>query len=214
MDEMTLREVIPQDQAEPLTLSAQIAALLLTASRPIPLAKIADVLGYEENEIELALANVDSLFKEETHGFSIRLVSGGYQFRTSARAREVIAKMHPPKGRKFSRAAAETLAVIAYRQPVARAEIEAIRGVDALPTIKTLLEAKVVRIVGHEDSVGQPALYGTTPLFLERFGLNDLAELPTTRELEEFLAEPGEEDAVGEPTVDDTAPEPALEDAA
>jgi segregation and condensation protein B len=96
------------------------------------------------------------------------------------------------KPRRLSQAALETLAVIAYQQPVVKSEIDKIRGVDVAPTIKTLLERKLVKILGYQASVGQPALYGTTEDFLSIFGLSSLAELPTLRDLKALVREPGE----------------------
>ena len=96
------------------------------------------------------------------------------------------------KPRKLSQAALETLAVVAYQQPVVKSEIDKIRGVDVAPTIKTLLERKLIKILGYQASVGQPALYGTTEDFLSIFGLNALSELPSLRDLKALVKEPGE----------------------
>jgi segregation and condensation protein B len=96
------------------------------------------------------------------------------------------------KPRKLSQAALETLAVIAYQQPVVKSEVDKIRGVDVAPTIKTLLERKLVKIIGYQASVGQPALYGTTEDFLQIFGLSSLSALPAMRDLKSLVKEPGE----------------------
>ena len=88
--------------------------------------------------------------------------------------------------------ALETLAVIAYRQPIVRSDMEKIRGVDVTPTLKTLLDRRLIRIVGHQETVGQPALYGTTDDFLKVFGLSSLSQLPTLRDLKELDSDPGE----------------------
>ena len=102
------------------------------------------------------------------------------------------------RSKRLSKAAAETLAIVAYRQPVQKAEIEAIRGVDAIQTVKTLLDAKLIRIVGRDTTPGTPALYGTTDVFLEKFGLADLSELPSVRELKELESEPDESEVFSE----------------
>jgi segregation and condensation protein B len=94
--------------------------------------------------------------------------------------------------RKLSQAALETLAVVAYQQPVVKSEIDKIRGVDVAPTIKTLLERKLVKIIGYQASVGQPALYGTTEEFLQVFGLPALSALPSIQDLKALVREPGE----------------------
>ena len=176
-----------------IPLSAQISAALFVSAKPLLLSDLSQATGYSEEEVEEVLQNLAGLFQEEVHGVYLSTVQGGFQLRTSPGAISLLRKMIPAKTRKFSRAAAETLAVIAYKQPVQRAEIEAIRGVDALPTLKTLLEAKVIRVIGRDNEIGKPALYATTEKFLERFGLNDLSELPTTREIQELENEPGEE---------------------
>lgn len=180
------------DSAPALPLPALLAGVLFVATKPLTSETLSEVTGADSSAVEAALEEVQYMFSEQSHGFSLCAVGGGFQLRTSPGIAAAVKKLYPPKIRRLSRAAAETLAVIAYKQPVQRAEIEAIRGVDALPTLKTLVEQKLIRVVGHEDVVGQPALYGTTPVFLERFGLKDLAELPTIRELEQFDEEIGE----------------------
>jgi len=179
-------------QAEELPLGARISAVLLAAGKPVALNTIAKAVKEKKGTVEAAIDNLASLYKDEIHGFSLSQVQGGYQFRTAPGAAAAIREMIPPKAKRLSRAAAETLAVIAYKQPIQRAEIEAIRGVDALPTLKTLLDARVIRTIGRDEDIGKPALYATTETFLERFGLNDLTELPTIPELRELDAEPGE----------------------
>jgi segregation and condensation protein B len=193
---------------EALPLSAIVSALLFTHSRPLSIETLCAATGAEAGEIEAALAAVRSMYQADLHGFALEQAAGGYQLRTSEQAASAVRAMSQPRVKRLSRAAAETLAVIAYKQPVQRAEIEAIRGVDALPTLKTLLDAKLVRLVGHDAAVGQPALYGTTERFLERFGLNDLDELPSLREIEQFSSEPGEaDDAAAEGEVPEVAAE-------
>jgi segregation and condensation protein B len=105
---------------------------------------------------------------------------------------EYVRNLIAVKPRKLSQAALETLAVIAYQQPVVKSEVDKIRGVDVAPTIKTLLERKLVKILGYQATVGQPALYGTTEDFLSIFGLTSLAELPSLRDLKALAKEPGE----------------------
>jgi segregation and condensation protein B len=123
--------------------------------------------------------------------------------------------------RRLSQAALETLSVIAYQQPVVKSEIDKIRGVDVAPTIKTLLERNLVKIIGYQASVGQPALYGTTEDFLKVFGLSSLAALPAMRDLKALAKEPGEaleseasaeNDDIEEPAVEEPVPsEPTQE---
>lgn len=177
---------------EPLPLPAQVASLLFVSLRPLSLEQLATLTHADPETIEEVISTLSAELSEERFGFGIEDVGGSYQLRTSPRAARVVQRLIPPKSRRLSRAAAETLAVVAYKQPVQRAEIETIRGVDALPTLRTLLDARLIRIVGREASPGQPALYGTTSVFLEKFGLRDLSELPTLRELVELSQEPGE----------------------
>jgi len=173
-------------------LSAKISSLLFVSTRPLSLQALTKAARCSEDAALTALETVKSNFNEEVHGIELQEIAGNWEFRTASAAKNAIHRMIPPKARKLSRAAAETLAVVAYKQPVQRAEIEAIRGVDALPTLKTLLDARLIRIVGRESSPGHPALYGTTQMFLEKFGLQDLSELPTPAEIESLLDEPGE----------------------
>ena len=191
--------VVSGEEEESLSPVARACALLFVAHKPVKFDALKYAAHLTTEEVEQAIAEITEMFRDETHGFSLHEVAGGYQFRTAAGAAATIKRYRPPKQRRLSKAAAETLAIIAYKQPIQRTEIENIRGVDALPTLKTLLDAKLVRIVGHEDSAGQPALYGTTEEFLEVFGLMDLAELPSLRELTEVTSDPGEvpEDADG-----------------
>ena len=175
-----------------IPLPARITALLFVSSRPLSVEALAAAANVKPSTIERTLPKVAALYSDEINGFSLHEVAGGWQFRTSPGAAAAIQRLIPRGARRLSRAAAETLAVIAYKQPVQRAEIEAIRGVDALPTLKTLLDARLIRIVGRENAAGKPALYGTTKTFLEKFGLNDLSELPSPREIAELLEDPGE----------------------
>lgn len=116
--------------------------------------------------------------------YEIASVAGGYQFRTRVEYAQVIRAAKPERKLRLSRPALETLAVIAYRQPLTRAELEELRSVDCGAVLKGLLERSLIRIVGRRDAPGRPVLYGTTPGFLETFGLPSLRDLPTLRELD------------------------------
>ncbi len=180
---------IPQSDLNP---PALIASLLFVSPRPLNLEVLAEASGLESSMVEETIQNLQELFQDEVHGFSLHEVAGGYQLRTAVAAAPAVKRLFPPRVRRISKAAAETLAIVAYKQPVERSEIDTIRGVDSLPTLRTLLDAKLVRIIGNQDAPGKPALYGTTNTFLERFGLRDLADLPNLRELEQLLNEPGD----------------------
>lgn len=194
----TEKEVDAQDLSEeeelpsPETLVPALNALLFSSAKPLSVNKLSKCLAVPREVVAKALDEVFQMFSGEVHGFSLAEINGRYQFRTSPEHSEELRRLHPPKMRRISQAAAETLSVIAYKQPVHKGEIESIRGVDALPTIKTLLDAKLIRIVGKEDVPGTPVLYGTSDKFLERFGLSDLSELPSIADLEEIELEPGE----------------------
>lgn len=190
-------EVISQEQEEEiqdqeLSLQAKLGSILFVSTKPITSEVLAKACSSTIEEVEQCLETLSEHLTDELNGFSLHLVGGSWQLRTALSAKKTINRLIPAKSRKLSRAAAETLAVVAYRQPVQRGEIEAIRGVDALQTLKTLLDAKLIRIVGREQSPGHPALYGTTEFFLEKFGLSDLSQLPTVKELEELDQEPEE----------------------
>ncbi len=200
MAEEALAEELEEDteeseRLEPLPLVASISAVLFVSGKPLSTEKIARAVRRTDvSKVEAALLEIKELYQEEIHGITLEEIGGKWQLRSSPRAKNTIQRLIPARARILSRAASETLAVIAYKQPVQKSEIEDIRGVDALPTLKTLLDARLVRVIGHEDTAGQPALYGTTQTFLEKFGLRDLADLPSVREIEELMNEPGELD--------------------
>lgn len=186
------QDLLAEENAITLPLEAQVGSILFVSVKAMSAQVIAEITKVSTEEVEEALAKLKDYFKPEVTGFSLEEVSGCWQLRTPLAARKVINRMIPPRARRLTKAAAESLAIIAYKQPVQRSEVEAIRGVDALPTLKTLLDARLIRIVGRDSSPGQPSLYGTTNIFLEKFGLNDLSELPSIRELVEISSDPGE----------------------
>ena len=117
-------------------------------------------------------------------------MAGGYQLRTRPEYASYLRLLHRERPLRLSRAALETLAVVAYRQPVTRAEIEAVRGVEVDAVVRSLLDRQLVRIAGHREVPGRPMLYATTKRFLEVFGLGELDDLPTLREMEQLLPPP------------------------
>jgi segregation and condensation protein B len=134
---------------------------------------------------------LNAFYEEQERGFEIWEVAGGYQLRTRPDLASYVQQMHEQRPARLSRAALETLAIVAYRQPVTRAEVEYVRGVDVGPILRGLVERKLVRIAGHRDVPGRPILYATTRRFLEVFGLEHLRDLPTLRDLEELMGEEG-----------------------
>jgi len=121
-------------------------------------------------------------------GLELASTAGGWQFRTSAENAAWVAKLIAGRPARLSRAMLETLAIVAYRQPITRPEIDEIRGVDCGPVLKTLLDRALIRMIGKKEEVGRPILYGTTPEFLRTFSLKDLTELPTLRQFHELGA--------------------------
>lgn len=165
---------------------AIVEALLLASEMPLSIEKIAEILGNADKEaINALLRELIREYEERGGGICLKEVAGGVQFRTRSDLAPWIKKL---KGVRtiLTPAALETLSVIAYRQPVLKSEIDHIRGVDVGGSLKTLLEKKLVRIVGRKDVPGKPIIYGTTKRFLEVFNLRDLSELPTLREIKEL----------------------------
>jgi segregation and condensation protein B len=164
-----------------------LEALLLASEAPLSVEKIRDLLPEaERDEITRQLTELVSEYEARQGGFHLCAVAGGYQFRTRPDFGPWIKKLKGSKAQVLSPAAMETLAVVAYRQPVMKSEVDKIRGVDSSASVKGLLDKKIIRMVGRKDVPGKPMLYGTTKKFLEMFNLNDLSELPTLRELKEL----------------------------
>ena len=146
----------------------------------------------EITEIEACVTEITKRHAIAESGFELVKIGDGFHFRTKPLFGGFIRELKATKPKKLSPAALETLAIIAYRQPIVRSDIEKIRGVDVSPTIKTLLERNLIKISGHQATVGQPALYATDEEFLKIFGLSSLQELPSLRDLKELEKEPGE----------------------
>jgi len=186
-EEITFEEPESVPAAEPSPskrLRSILESLLFAAGDPVPLGKLVQLLpGYEKREVVRTLTELGEEYARDERGFRLQQIAGGYQLRTSRANAEFVKALLAQRPVRLTRASLETLAVIAYRQPATRPEIEAIRGVDVDAVLTTLLERRLVRVLGRKDVVGRPLLYGTTPEFLETFGLKDLASLPTLEEL-------------------------------
>ena len=166
---------------------AIIEALVFASETPLSVERIAEILtGTDKATIDGALQQLATDHEVRKGGIQLQAVAGGYQFRTRAELGVWVKKLRTSKPMGLSPAALETLAVIAYRQPVVKADIDRFRGVDASGPLRGLLEKKLARIVGRKDVPGKPILYGTTRKFLEVFNLQDLSALPTLRELKEL----------------------------
>lgn len=195
-DVATPEDVLEDDDLEVLSESESvpaIEAMLLASGDPLAVSRICEVTGLSEGKVRDALESIQMSYECDENGFELVNVGGRFQFRTKAKYGRFVLALKESKPRRLSHAALETLAIVAYRQPVVKSDIEKIRGVDATPTLKTLLDKNLVKIVGHKEAVGQPALYGTGDEFLNLFGMSSLSDLPTLRDLKEFERDPGED---------------------
>ncbi len=192
---------------------AILEALLFVTEEPLPLVKLqailadADAAATEETIRALALK-----LEADERGLIVQEVAGGFRLATRPELAPWVMKLQEVKPTRLSRAALETLAIIAYRQPMTRPEIEAIRGVSVDGVMRTLLERELVRMMGRKADAGRPMLYGTTQLFLEHFGLKDLGDLPSLKEINELITASADSSArpATEPTDEpDVEPEPA-----
>lgn len=200
MEKEMLEENMPDSQEQgvvselpPANPVALLEALLITNGESLDFETINFVTGLSEDQINQAVAELQNRYADVNCGVELRRVAGKLQIRTKSDLAAYIQKLKSGRPRRLSPAALETLAIIAYRQPVVKSDIDKIRGVDVAPTVKTLLDRNLVKIIGHQASVGQPALYATTDEFLKVFGINSLEDLPSLKELDEIEGHPGEE---------------------
>jgi len=198
-------EEITTSQAEelkvPTTLKALIEALIFAAKEPLSINQIRTIFQMDEGNrgeqrqidtetIRKIVEELNSEYEKSDRPYRIVSIAGGYQFATRSEYAEWLGRLHKEQGRrKLSQSGVETLAIIAYKQPITKAEIEKIRGVNCDYVLKTLLEKELIAITGRAETVGRPLLYGTTKEFLKHFGLNDVTDLPRPREIEEILGE-------------------------
>ncbi len=175
-------------------MEAVLEALLFVATEPVPRARLVEVFDEEERPAaELALAAViERHARQDGRGLMLEEVGGGLRLVTRPDLHGWLRRFYEVVGAtKLSMAALETLAIVAYRQPITAPEIEALRGVSPAGVLKTLLERRLIRIIGRKPVVGKPFLYSTTREFLMHFGLKDLQELPPLEEFEEIFGESG-----------------------
>jgi len=163
-----------------------VEALLFASDEPLTLHRVRDVLKLEDARVARRL--VEALRDEyvaERRGFQIEEVAGGYRLLSNRDYASLVEQLrHGERRSRLSQAALETVAIIAYKQPIHRADVEAIRGVGVDAVLRSLQEAGLVRVVGRADILGRPFLYGTTKRFLEVFGLKSLEDLPSVEELQ------------------------------
>src|SRR6476661_4674162 len=178
----------PDDGLEGRELAAVLEALLFVSPEPVSLSRLVTAVGsVSKAEVEQALMRLEQDLAQDNRGVQLVKLAGGYRLVTKAEYAPWLKRLDKAKAaQKLSRSALESLAIIAYKQPLVRAEIEQIRGVETSGVLRTLLERKLVRIVGRKEVPGRPIMYGTTKFFMEHFGLQDLTQLPPLREFKEL----------------------------
>jgi segregation and condensation protein B len=168
-----------------MSLPAIIECIIFTAESALSLDRLSELLPeFERDDIKSALIELVESCEERSGGVHLVEVAGGWQFRTRPGFQLYVTRHIKTRTAKFSQSALETLAIVAYRQPITRAEVEHLRGVDCGGVLKSLLEKRLVKILGKKDIPGRPLIYGTSKEFLEVFGLKDLKSLPTLKEIQ------------------------------
>lgn len=173
---------------------AVIESLLFVADTPLSLERIQVTLGeLSKKDLQRLLAELVEEYRKPERGITLVEVAEGYQFRTRPEHAEWIKRLKKTKPFSLSQPSMETLAIIAYKQPIVRQDVERIRGVDSGGVLRTLLDRKLIKILGKKDIPGKPLVYGTSKKFLEVFGLKDLSSLPTLKDIEN-LGAPADKD--------------------
>ncbi len=174
---------LQSDDFEP-TIESVTEAVLFASDEPLRPERLADIVGTSVKQLRQYIEELNSRYKSNNNAFRIEQIAGGYQMLTLSSYNHWLSKLLRARSDgKLSGAALETLAIIAYKQPVIRADVEAIRGVAAGDMIRNLMYKRLVKIVGRAEVLGRPMLYGTTRKFLQIFGLNSLKDLPKVEEL-------------------------------
>ena len=193
-----------------------IESLLFVAEEPLTIDRFKQIITQAETkQIRAALEEISTEYKQRKGGFYLHEVAGGYQVRTRPEYTPWIKRLIQPKPIRLSKAALETLAIVAYKQPIIRSDIEQLRGVDCGGVLRVLLERGFTRVLGRKEIPGRPLIYGTTKRFLEVFDLKTLKDLPTPKEIEELGNAPletaegiAERDSKTSETDDVMSPEP------
>jgi segregation and condensation protein B len=194
---------------EPNELRAALEAILFLSSDPVRVDDLAESLEENGEAVSARLEEIKRTLDEHVGGFALEQAAGGWRFTTRAEHDSVLKKYFAKKGEnRLSLAALETLAIVAYRQPITAPEVSDIRGVNATGVIRTLLERRMIRVAGRKNVVGSPFLYRTTKDFLVHFGLNDIRDLPRLEEFGDLIGENINDDLVAainaaEPGTDD-----------
>jgi segregation and condensation protein B len=192
----------------PQEIQSSLEAIIYAADEPATLDQISKALGIEKPEARAALEQLTAAYQTDDRGIEVRKVAGGWKFYTKAQHHDVVRKfiksLQPPL--RLTMPALETLAVIAYKQPVTVPEINEIRGVHVGGVIKTLLEKRLITTAGRKEVIGRPILYRTSKQFMRRFGLSDLDELPSLKEFEALAqAALGSDEGIAEAQPEDSA---------
>tara|TARA_B100000678_G_scaffold212258_1_gene179739 strand:+ start:129 stop:752 length:624 start_codon:yes stop_codon:yes gene_type:complete len=165
-----------------------IEALLFASPEPLTQAKVNGIFNPDTPNLKEVVLKLNEQYVHDDHAFEINEVAGGYQLVSRQEYEHFIRKMLSKSGRiSLSSAALDSLAIIAYKQPIGRYEVEAIRGVDSSGVLKTLLNRNLIKIKGRDSGPGRPLLYQTTDKFLEHFGLNRLSDMPKLKEITELM---------------------------
>ncbi|MCJ7544876.1 MAG: SMC-Scp complex subunit ScpB [Phycisphaerae bacterium] len=198
----------PQDPSP----AATVEAILFTSDSPLSAVRIAEIAElHSERAVKEAVAALNARYERDGAAFRIEALAGGYQMLTRPEFHDCVARLLRDRGdSRLSQAAMETLAIVAYRQPILRADVEAIRGVACGEVLRGLLERQLIKIVGRAKVIGRPMLYGTTRRFLEVFGLESLEDLPKVEELRTGAPPARPEPVEGRPELVEGAPAPPL----
>lgn len=183
----------PEPASADLTrMAGDLEAVLMVADKAVNAGRLVEILGIGIDDggssvIDRLVEQLNGCYEETGRSFRIERVAGGYRMMTLPAHAEVVSRFQTGRNAsRLSQAALETLAIVAYRQPITRADVESIRGVACGEVLRNLLERRLVKITGRAEEVGRPMLYGTTRQFLETFGLSTLKDLPSEKELKQL----------------------------
>ena len=189
-------EQVQSDSQEISSIIPSVEAMLVSSDRPLKTAALVDALTahlatpLSTKHIEQAIDELNTQYGTQGRAFRIEKISGGYRLMTCPEHAPIVATMHRSRATtRLSKPALETLSIIAYRQPITRAELESIRGVACGEVVRTLMDRRLVKITGRAEELGRPMLYGTTRQFLDTFGLASVKDLPKPEELADQLGE-------------------------
>jgi segregation and condensation protein B len=201
----------PLPTLSPFEVQASVEALLYASAEPLSVKDLKKAIPEAGEGIRPALERLQDLYAQDGRGLQLVEVAGGFQITTRPEFHEVVSRLlSSPKPARLSIQALETLAVIAYRQPITVPELMDLRGVRSAGVVRTLLEKKLVRIVGRKPVVGRPLMYGTTKEFLLRFGLKDLRDLPQLKDMSEVFGDEVAHQLEGMEEVEPANPEPPV----